>query len=167
MNWQRVPSLVLGGAGALLVLGVVLAHVGLLPVTADFGEERELQATDCSGTEKGQLSVGVADAFGDRYVGLSRTGSLDADEGLLFVYDEGGTKSIAMRNMDFALDVVFVSPNGEINRVETLDAPDSLLSYYVTYDSTSGPGWFVVEVNAGWTDAHGVAAGDCVRGLPS
>lgn len=166
MNWQRVPSLVLGGAGALLVVAVVLAHTGLLPVTADFSDDRELRVTDCSGTEKGRLTVGVAETFAEQYVGLSRTGSLDADEGLLFVYDEGGSKSIAMRNMDFALDVLFVSAEGEITRVETLDAPDSPVSYYLTYESTSGSGRFVVETNAGWSDAHGVSAGDCVRGLP-
>lgn len=167
MNWRRVPSLVLGGAGALLVLGVVLAHAGLLPVTADFGDERDLRVTDCAGTEKGQLTVSVAETFSERYVGLSRTGSLGADEGLLFVYDEAGSKSIAMRNMDFALDVLFVSADGEITRIETLDAPDSLFAYYLTYESTSGPGRFVVEANAGWSDAHGASAGDCVRGLPA
>jgi uncharacterized membrane protein (UPF0127 family) len=167
MDWTRAPSVVLMGAGALLVVGLALTHAGLLPVSADFGDERELRVTDCAGTETGQLTVDVAESFSERYVGLSRTESLAADEGLLFVYDEGGSKSIAMRNMDFALDVVFVSATGEITRIETLDAPDSLLAYYLTYDSTSGPGRFVVETTAGWTDAHGASAGDCVRGLPA
>ena len=166
MDWTRAPSLVLLGAGALLVVGVVLAHTGLLPLTADFGDERDLRVTDCAGTEKGRLTVGVADSFAEQYVGLSRTETLADDEGLLFVYDESDSKSIWMRNMDFALDVVFVAADGEITRIETLDAPDSPVEYYLTYDSTAGPGRFVVEANAGWADATGVAAGDCVRGLP-
>lgn len=166
MDWTRVPSAVLMGTGALLVVGLILAHTGLIPVTADFGDERELRVTDCSGAEKGQLTVGVAETFSERYVGLSRTESLAAGEGLLFVYDEAGSKRIAMRNVDFALDVLFVAADGEITRVETLDAPDSPVEYYLTYDSTSGPGQFVVETNAGWSDAHGASAGDCVRGLP-
>jgi uncharacterized membrane protein (UPF0127 family) len=166
MDWTRVPSVVLMSAGALLVVGFVLAHAGLFPLTADFGDERDLRVTDCSGTEKGQLTVGVAETFSERYVGLSRTESLAEGEGLLFVYDEEGSKNIGMRNMDFALDVLFVSPAGEITRIQTLDAPDSPIEYYLTYHSTSGPGRFVVETTAGWSDAHGASAGDCVRGLP-
>lgn len=165
MNWTRVSSVVLMGAGALVVVGLVLAHTGLLPVSAGFDDERDLRVTDCSGTEKGQLTVGVADSFAQRYVGLSRTESLETDEGLLFVYDEGGSKSIGMRNMDFAIDVLFVAADGEITRVETLDAPDSVVEYYLTYESASGPGRFVVETTAGWAGAQGASAGDCVRGL--
>lgn len=166
MDWTRLPSILLMGAGGLLVVGLVLAHTGLLPVTADFGDERDLRVTDCAGTEKGRLTVEVADSFSDRYVGLSRTGSLDAGEGLLFVYDEAGTKSIGMRNMDFPIDVLFASADGELTRVETLDAPDSPIAYYLTYDSVSAPARFVVETTAGWSETHGASAGDCVRGLP-
>jgi len=162
MDRRRAVWFALGGS---LVVGYVLLHAGLLPLPAEFDDERELRVTDCAGTEKGQLSVGVADSFSERYVGLSRTESLAEGEGLLFVYDEVGSKGIAMRNMDFALDVLFVSGDGEITSVETLDAPDSLLSYYLLYDSTSGNGRYVVETNAGWSEANGVSASDCFRGI--
>lgn len=154
------------GVGTLLLGGYVLFHAGLLPLPADVDAERDLRITDCEGTEKGRLSVGVADTFAERYVGLSRTASLADGEGLLLAYDEGGTKSVAMRNMDFALDVLFVSVEGEITAIETLDAPDSVLSYYLLYETTAGTGRYVVETNAGWSEANGVSVGDCVRGLP-
>jgi len=162
MDWRR--ALWFGLAGSLFV-GYALLHTGLLPVPADFDDRRELRVTDCEGTELGHLDVGVADSFAEQYVGLSRTESLAAEEGLLFVHDEDGEQAIGMRNMDLPLDVLFVSGDGEITSIETLDAPDSLLSYYVTYETTSGQGRYVVEANAGWSEANGVAAGDCVRGL--
>lgn len=162
MNKRRALLFAIGGS---LVLGVFLMQTGLLPVSAEFEERQELTVTDCAGVEKGQLNVAVAESFSERYVGLSRTDSLAENEGLVLAYDEGGEKDIAMRNMDFALDVVFVSGDGEITSIDTLDAPESFLSYYLLYDSTSGTGEFVVETNAGWSEEHGVSAGDCVAGL--
>jgi len=153
------------GVGTLLVGGYVLFYTGLLPVPAETDDRRSLRVTDCAGTEKAHLDAAVADSFAERYVGLSRTESLAPGEGLLLAYDENGSKGIAMRNMDFPLDVVFVSADGEITGIETLDAPDSPVSYYLLYESTEGTGRYVVEANAGWSETHGVSAGDCVRGL--
>ncbi|WP_162224506.1 DUF192 domain-containing protein [Halorussus amylolyticus] len=167
MNRTEFARYALRVAGVVVVAAVVLFHTGLLPVGGEVAPDREIRVTDCEGTEKGHLEVGVAETFTERYVGLSRTGSLAPDEGLVLAYDEAGSKGIAMRNMNFALDVVFVSSDGEITKIETLDAPESAISYYLTYDSTSGPGRFVVETNAGWAEANGVSPGDCVRGLPA
>ncbi|WP_135827854.1 DUF192 domain-containing protein [Halorussus halobius] len=163
MDWRR--ALWFGLAGSLLV-GYVLLHTGLLPVPTGVDDRRGLRVTDCEETVRGRLDVAVAESFAQQYVGLSRTESLADEEGMLFVHDEDGERGIGMRNMDFPLDVLFVSADGEITSVETLDAPDSPLSYYVTYGTTSGQGRYVVEANAGWSEARGVSAGDCVRGLP-
>lgn len=167
MNRHGVVRYAFLTAALLVVIAIVLAQTGFLPVRAEFPDERELRVTDCAGTTEGRLDVAVAETFAQKYVGLSRTDSLDAGDGMLFVYDEGGSKTIVMRNMNFALDVLFVSGDGEITKVATLDAPDSLLSYYLLYDSTAGPGQFVVETTAGWSDANDVSTGDCVRGLPT
>ncbi|USZ69262.1 DUF192 domain-containing protein [Halorussus salilacus] len=167
MNRTDATQYALRAVGVAVVAGVVLFHTGLLPVGGAVDPDRGLGVTDCDDTEKGSLTVGVAETFTERYVGLSRTDSLGTGEGLVLAYDEPGSKGIAMRNMDFALDVLFVSEDGEITRIETLDAPDSAVEYYLTYESASGPGRFVVETNAGWADERGISPGDCVRGLPA
>ncbi|ERH10061.1 MAG: hypothetical protein J07HX64_01829 [halophilic archaeon J07HX64] len=159
---------VLGVTGVLVLVLVLLFlfYTGLLPVTGGDYEQRTLEVTDCTGTERGVLTVDVAESFGQQYVGLSRTGSLAADRGMLFTYGEEGDREIVMRNMDFPLDIVYIGGNGEITGIETLDAPGGPIEYYLTYDSTTGTGQYVLEVNAGWSEAHGVSAGDCVTGLP-
>lgn len=162
MDKRRALLFTIGGS---LILGVFLMQTGFLPVFAEFEEEQKLSVTDCAGTEKGQLNVAVAETFSERYVGLSRTDSLAENEGLVLAYDEAGEKEIAMRNMDFGLDIMFVSGDGEITSIETLDAPESVLSYYLLYDQTAGTGQFVIETSAGWSEARGVSAGDCVGGL--
>ncbi|WP_128477436.1 DUF192 domain-containing protein [Halorussus pelagicus] len=153
------------GVGTLLVGGYVLFHAGLLPVPAGTDDRRSLRVTDCAGTEKVHLNAAVADSFAERYVGLSRTESLAPGEGLLLAYDENGSKGIAMRNMDFPLGVVFVSVDGEVTGIKTLDAADSPLSYHLLYETMSESGRYVVETNAGWAAERGVSVGDCVRWL--
>lgn len=157
-----------GVTGVLVFTLVVLLAVqtGLLPVLPGDYEQRTLTVTDCAGTTQGVLTVDVADSFGERYVGLSRTGSLGADEGMLLTYGGEATRTVEMRNMGFGLDVVYIGSAGEITRIETLDAPGGPLEYYLTYDSTSATGQYVLEVNAGWSSESGVSAGDCVTGLP-
>lgn len=166
---RRLPRLV--GAGVAVTVGLfvmflVLAQTGLLPVTAGDFDERELRVTDCTGVEKGRLTVGVAETFGQRYVGLSRTASIGSHEGLLFPYDEEASHRIEMRNMNFGLDIVYVGADGAITAIKTLDAPDSTLEYYLLYDSTFDTGKYVIEVRSGWSVEHDVSTGDCVLALP-
>lgn len=162
----RLSGLAVAVILGLFVVFLVLAQTGVLPVTAGEFDERTLRLTDCEDAQRGQLTVGVARTFGQRYVGLSRTASLGPDEGLLFPYDEEASHRIEMRNMDFGLDLVYVGADGMVNRIITLQAPDSPLEYYLTYDSTHAVGKYVIEIPAGWSAAHGLVTGDCVTNLP-
>ena len=163
---SRIVALVLVAGAGLAVLALFTLHTGLAPVPTGEYQEQQLRVTDCAGTERGAVTVAVADSFEQRYVGLSRTESLATDEGLVLVFEDDGPHRIGMRNMDFDLDVLFVSADGEITRIETLEAPDSVLESSLLYESTSGHGRYVLEVQAGWSEERGVGAGDCVVGLP-
>ena len=163
---RRYAVLGVAGVLALALFVLLLFHTGLFPVTGGDYEQRTLGVTDCAGTERGVLTVDVAESFGQQYVGLSRTGSLPTDRGMLLTYGEEGDREIVMRNMDFGLDIIYIGQNGEVTGIETLDAPGGPVEYYLTYDSTTGAGQYVLEVNAGWSETHGVSVGDCVSGLP-
>lgn len=162
----RVTGLAFGLVVVGFVSFLIAAQTGFLPVTAGEYDERTLRVTDCDGNETARVEAGVAESFGQRYVGLSRTASLGTNEGLLFPYDEAESHRIEMRNMDFPLDIVYVSGDGRITEIATLPAPEGAIEYYLTYASTSGTGQYVLEVNAGWAETNGVTAGDCVRNLP-
>lgn len=163
---RRYAAVAVVGVITLVSLYFFASHAGFLPVSPGEYEQRTLGVTDCDGTEYGTLAADIAASSAQQYVGLSRTDSLGTDEGMLFVYDNEGSREIAMRNMDFGLDVVYVGGDGRITEIATLDAPDSALEYYLTYDSTTGVGQYVLEVESGWSETNGVSAGDCVTGLP-
>ena len=163
---RRYAVLAVVGVLALVSLYLFVSHAGFLPVSPGEYEQRTLQVTDCDGVERGTVTADLAESSAQQYVGLSRTDSLAADKGMLFVYDEEGSREIVMRNMDFGLDIVYIGEDGRIAGITTLDAPDSALGYYLTYDSTTGVGQYVLEVEAGWSETNNASVGNCVTGLP-
>jgi hypothetical protein len=67
--------------------------------------------------------------------------------------------------MNFGLDIIYVSDNGTINAIESLERPSGTLEYYLLYESVTQNGQYVIEANKGWSDRNGVQEGDCVSGL--
>lgn len=151
----------------IIFLLVILAWTGLLPLSTGKYDRVDLKFTDCRGTQKAEISVRIADTLSKRYIGLSRTSSLPRNEGLLFPYKNDSTKSIAMRNMDFGLDVIYVSNNGKINAIESLESPSSTVRYYLMYESATQNGQYVIEANKNWCDRNEVQEGDCVPNIGS
>jgi len=106
------------------------------------------------------VEVRIADTLDQRYTGLSDTESLGPNEGMLFIHDEEDTHTYVMRDMSFALDIIFIDANGTITTIHHADPPPEGESYSERYP---GRGKYVLEVNRGWTNRTGVSVGDIVE----
>jgi len=116
---------------------------------------------DGNGTELGTVRVALADTPEKRYTGLSKTESLPADRGMLFIYDEQGSHTYVMREMSFGIDIVYIDANGTIGRIhQAPEPPEGEDGEDYRYP---GVGKYVLEVNYEWTTRHGVEPGDRVR----
>jgi uncharacterized membrane protein (UPF0127 family) len=104
------------------------------------------------------VTAAVADTPELRYTGLSDTESLPEDRGMLFVYGSVADRTYVMREMDFGLDIVFADADGTITTIHEVPEPgpdeDGNAQEY------AGRGQYVLEVNRGWSDDHGVDVGD-------
>lgn len=78
---------------------------------------------------------------------------------MLFVYEEPTTPSFWMRDMNFAIDIIWVNADGQIVDVMTHITPDT---YPQTFEPNQ-PVKYVLEVNAGFTQEHAIKAGDLVE----
>lgn len=161
----KIVGRALGFLVLIVLLFVLSAQTGFLPLFAEEYERTELEFGSCDAEAESQIEVRVADTSSQKYVGLSRTSSLSEDEGLLFPYENDSEKRIEMRNMNFGLDIIYVSSNGTINAIESLEKPSSAIEHYLLYESVTREGQYVIEVNKGWSDRVGVSEGDCVYGL--
>jgi len=110
-----------------------------------------------NGTELGRIDAMVADSPAERYTGLSDTDSLGPNEGMVFIYPRTAERTFVMREMAFPLDMLFVDGNGTITRIHhaPVESDGDLTPY-------TGSAKWVVEVNRGWADEHGVSVGDRV-----
>ena len=104
------------------------------------------------------VEVELARTEPERRKGLMDRASLPEDAGMLFIFDASSVQSFWMKNTLIPLDMIFVDEGGRIVGVVERAAPQTL-----TPRSVGAPSRYVLEVNGGWSKAHGVRAGDRVR----
>lgn len=144
----------------------------LLTVTALLG----LASTACSSTAtphwidlNGQrFSVEVADDFEERARGLMYRESMPADHGMLFVHENEAPLAYWMKNTRIPLDILYFDANRRFvsaqRRVPTCSAGDRCPNY-----PSAGPAKYVLELNAGRSDALNLKPGDTITfsdGIP-
>ena len=107
------------------------------------------------------LQVYIADTDPRRMRGLMfETESFLADDkGMLFVFDEPGNRSMWMKNMQFHLDIIWFSENGNVVSIEKNVPPCitpvevmSCKSVGVSADNAK----YVLELISGYVDEHSI-----------
>ena len=91
-------------------------------------------------------------------LGLMHRERLDADAGMLFLFPEEERRSFWMKNTLIPLDMLFVNREGTVVNVVERATPMTLAPR-----RSARPASAVLEVNGGWSAAHGVRAGDRVE----
>ena len=141
----------------LLVCAVAVVSVHPTVLIAGY-DTTTVEAVDGdTGERLATVEVRIADTLPKRYVGLSATDELDSGEGLLFVHDEPGEYDYVMRDMAFAIDIVFVDADGRVTAIHEAEPESRPLTTY------GGQGQYVLEVRRGWSDDNAVEVGDGIR----
>jgi uncharacterized membrane protein (UPF0127 family) len=104
------------------------------------------------------LNIGVADTDIKRELGLSGKKSLAEDEGLLFIFDKEGSYGFWMKDMNFAIDMVWINKDKKITHIESNVLPET---YPKIFNSPS-PSLYVLETPAGFLLKNNVKIGDQV-----
>jgi len=111
-----------------------------------------------------KINVQIADTAGKRTVGLSGATSLKEDGGMLFVFEtKGVTPLFWMKDMLIPLDFIWIG-NGKIMQIDknipipSPGTPDNNLKTY----SAGAPIDYILEVNAGFSDANNLKVGSTV-----
>lgn len=108
------------------------------------------------------LRLAVADTPQLRQQGLSNHTSLDQDEGMLFVYDQSGAYGFWMKDMDFPIDIVWLTQENDVVGI-TKEAQPS--SYPQTFRPEQ-PAKKVVETPAGFAETENINLGDRLNLTP-
>ncbi|PIR46855.1 MAG: hypothetical protein COV07_02210 [Candidatus Vogelbacteria bacterium CG10_big_fil_rev_8_21_14_0_10_45_14] len=92
--------------------------------------------------------------------GLSRRTGLPADHGMLFEMGKPDKYRFWMKNMRFPLDIVWIE-GGKVVSIDR-NVQNDFDTAGAKFYSPSSPASYVLEVNAGFTDSHGINDGDAV-----
>ena len=105
------------------------------------------------------LEVQIADSDSLRVRGLMFQNELPYDEGMLFVFDESGTRPMWMLNMQFNLDVIWIDENANVVAIEK-DVPPCKTTVEVVACRENGVSGdnakYVLEVTAGFVDPFSI-----------
>lgn len=107
--------------------------------------------------ERHAFSVFVADTDEARSRGLMFVTRLEPDQGMLFDFESPQHVHMWMKNTPLSLDMLFITGNGEIARIEARTRPFS-----TEVIASGSEVRAVLEINGGLSSKLGIAAGDRV-----
>lgn len=139
----------------ILIAGLVALAVPMLLGSAIAAGTGTLILKTKSGEHR--YTVEIATTNGERAKGLMFRRSLPEDSGMLFIYDPPQPVGMWMRNTYIPLDMVFITDEGTVRRVEANTEPFS-----TDLINSGGDVAAVLELNAGQAAKIGVRPGDQV-----
>lgn len=108
-----------------------------------------------------QLRVAVADEQSERVQGLSGVTQLDANQGMLFIFDTDGDWGMWMKDMELAIDMLWVDKELRVVHIEEDVSPDTYKNGRQTFSSGRDVR-FVIETPAFFTSNNNITVGDRV-----
>jgi len=102
--------------------------------------------------------VNIADTFEDRALGLSGTKTLSDREGLFFIFPKDDKYGFWMKDMLFAIDIIWMDKDFKVVHIEKDVKPE-------TYPNVFGPNTparYVLEVSSGQAEQLNLKIGDSV-----
>lgn len=131
---------------------------------AEEAENKEMRVFDreLSMPDGDTINVAIADNPLKRIQGLSGLENLANDEGMLFVFDDSGKHGIWMKNMNFAIDILWLNDTGEVvHVVERAPIANDDMGLLVYQNDT--PARYVLEIPAGKVAEKEIKIGSIVE----
>ncbi|MDC6366741.1 MULTISPECIES: DUF192 domain-containing protein [Flavobacteriaceae] len=102
-----------------------------------------------------QFDIEIAESDYETQTGLMYRESMEENQGMLFIFPDVAMHSFYMKNTQIPLDIIYIDENQKIASFQKNAKPfdESGLSSQV-------PVKYVLEINAGLSDAKGIQIGD-------
>jgi hypothetical protein len=104
-----------------------------------------------------QIDIEIADTPAKRTQGLAHRRLLPPDAGMLFIFDSPHPLAFWMKDTFISLDILFVN---DVKAIVSIARNTTPLSQALI--PSHGDAMYVVEVNAGFCDMHGIREGDSI-----
>ena len=158
-----------------IIAGLILVIVFFIIFGRGFstGQFITQTATDSAQTQKKEstqitikdlvIQAKIADEPKEHQIGLADYSSLSLDEGMLFVFDKSASYMFWMKDVEFAIDIIWIDDQKKIVDIAPNVPPEparddkELCKYKPKADAK-----YVLEINAGVSSLHNLQVGDQV-----
>lgn len=137
---------------------VIIGVVGLMSIPSDSKLESVEFPRGTIKVDDIPLQVQVADTEPRRIRGLMFQDQLPYDQGMIFVFEQPGSYSLWMLNMQFALDMIWFDAQGNIVHIEKDVPPCKTAIETMTCQSIipEGKAMYILEVTSGFIDKNNI-----------
>jgi uncharacterized membrane protein (UPF0127 family) len=105
-----------------------------------------------------KFTVSLADTNALRTRGLSNTQNLPQQTGLLFVFEDADIHGFWMKDMNYDIDIIWISTENEVVYIQHSATPES----YPKVFSPNKQALYVLEVNSGEAKKSDIKIGDTI-----
>ena len=130
------------------------ASAGSEPV---FVKQGELGFLNSSKKETHKIDIELATTDEKRTQGLMFRSNMGSNQGMLFIFERQGPQAFWMENTKIPLDIIYIDKDLKIVSISKNTVPYSRESI-----PSKAPAQYVLEVNAGYTDAYNIKEGDFI-----
>lgn len=102
------------------------------------------------------VEVELAQTTQERVQGLSGREKLASGQGMLFIFDEPDIYAFHMKDMNFAIDIIWMDEDRRVVDITHSLSPDTFPERF----RPSSPAQYVLEVPAGFSQDNGIKVGD-------
>lgn len=157
--------------GGLFVLIVVLLIFGKGYVSTGFintgpSNPQTVVRKDVTTVKSKNLEINakIANTASLRKKGLSKIDSLPLNQGMLFVFDNDDRYAIWMKDMNFAIDIIWMDKNKKIVDIAQNVTPEPRKkNNQLTVHKPKSSALYILEINAGLSSLNGLQVGDEVE----
>lgn len=137
---------------------VIIGVVGLMSIPSDSKLESIEFPRGTIKVDDIPLQVQVADTEPRRIRGLMFQDQLPYDQGMIFVFEQPGSYSLWMLNMQFALDMIWFDGQGNVVHLEKDVPPCKTAIETMTCQSIipDGNAMYILEVTSGFIDKNDI-----------
>jgi uncharacterized protein len=140
----------------LLIGGLIFFYFSYNPEKKSEVLQSENISSVCINTKC--ISVDTAFTETEREQGLSGTDPIPKDHGLLFIFQEPDRYGFWMKDMNYPIDIIWISGEGRIVSTKEGATPESFPETFFSEE----PSLYVLETLAGFVKENGIKIGDIV-----
>lgn len=143
---------------ALAVIAIIIFALG---VSLTFYQPNKIKETTIVKFSDGtKITAEIADEPKEQELGLSFRDGLGTNDGMLFVFGYEDNWAFWMKDMRIPIDMIWVNTQGKIVHVQKNAQPcEEGCDSYIP----PAPAKYVIEVNSGFSEKHGLKIGDSVE----